>query len=72
MDIMDKQSFQRKKVKTKLFSILRKDDQKIPRSELSENELLQVEALEMEMKELAPPQRIEFDVSHLGLSVWKD
>lgn len=72
MTTLDQRSTQRKKIKLKRFEILTKDDKKVPRSHLSEDELIRVEALEEQMKELAPPQRIVFNVTHLGLSIWND
>jgi hypothetical protein len=70
MEVMDERAAQRKEVKTKLLGITMKDDKRIPRSQLSDEESEEVEELLEKMKELSPPQRILFDIDHLGLSIW--
>jgi hypothetical protein len=44
-------------------------DEKVNRKDLSEEKLKEVEQLEQEMKELAPPRPTIFNVGPLGLAL---
>jgi hypothetical protein len=69
MDELDARAVARKEVKTKLLDIIKKGDEKVNRNDLSEEQLAEVEQLEKEMKELAPPRPFVFNVEPLGLAL---
>jgi ribonuclease D len=70
MDQLDARAVARKEAKTKYNDIIRNEDgEKVDRKDLSSEQLVEMEQLEKEMKELAPPRPVIFDVGPLGIEL---
>jgi ribonuclease D len=69
MDKLNARAVARKEAKTKVLAIMGSGDEKVNRKDLSEEKLKEVEQLEQEMKELAPPRPTIFNVGPLGLAL---